>query len=53
MRRAPLPLRTGRPELRRGGVFEDDGAYLEEAGVPEEKEFPDEVVAVDIRRGVH
>ena len=51
MRRAPLALRTGLPELRRGGV-EEDGAYLE-AGVPEEEEFPDDVVAMDIRRGVH
>ena len=52
MRRAPpLSLRgTGHPELRRGGVLEEEGAYLD--GVPEKEEFPDEVVAVDIRRGV-
>ena len=51
MRRPPLPLRgTGRPELRRGGVLEEVGAYLD--GVLEEEEFPDKVVAVDIRRGV-
>ena len=51
MRRAPLPLRTGLPELRTGGV-EEEGPYLE-AGVPEEEEFADDVVAVDIRCGVH
>ena len=52
MRRAPLPLRTGLPELRRGDVLEEDGAYLDD-GVPGEDVFPDEVVIVDIRRGVH
>ena len=52
MRRAPLPLRTGRPEFRRGGVLEEDGTYLED-GVPEEDEFPDEVVVMEIRRVVH